>query len=31
MAREPEPSGDDAVVGEPRWPMAGAVVAAIAS
>jgi hypothetical protein len=40
MAREPEPSddpavgstvptGDDVVVGEARWPMAGAVVAAI--
>jgi hypothetical protein len=29
MAREPEPPGDTAVVGEARWPMAGAVLAAI--
>jgi hypothetical protein len=29
MATEPEQSGDDVVIGEARWPMAGAVIAAI--
>ena len=29
MARESEPAGDTVVVGEARWPMAGAVVAAM--